>query len=39
MCRRDLNAIPDRAQKEKLTAPYKQLGAIGADDGIIVAWA
>jgi methyl-accepting chemotaxis protein len=34
---KNLNAIPDPAQKEKLTALYKQLGAIGADDGIIAA--
>src|SRR4249919_2413216 len=34
---KNLNAIPDRAQQEKLTALYKQLGAIGADDGIIAA--
>jgi methyl-accepting chemotaxis protein len=34
---KNLNAIPDLAQKEKLTALYKQLGAIGADDGIIAA--
>ena len=34
---KNLNAIPDRTQKEKLSALYKQLGAIGADDGIIAA--
>jgi methyl-accepting chemotaxis protein len=34
---KNLNAIPDRAQHEKLAALYKQLGAIGADDGIIAA--
>src|SRR5262245_39345398 len=34
---KNLNAIPDRPQQEKLTALYKQLGAIGADDGIIAA--
>ncbi len=34
---KNLNAISDRAQHEKLTALYKQLGAIGADDGIIAA--
>src|SRR6478672_5776136 len=34
---KNLNAIPDRAQQEKLTALYKQLGAIGADDGILAA--
>jgi len=34
---KNLNAIEDRAQKEKLTALYKNLGAIGADDGIIAA--
>ena len=34
---KNLNAIADRAQHEKLTALYKQLGAIGADDGIIAA--
>src|SRR5215510_696673 len=34
---KNLTAIPDRPQQEKLTALYKQLGAIGADDGIIAA--
>ena len=34
---KNLNAIPDRPQQEKLAALYKQLGAIGADDGIIAA--
>jgi methyl-accepting chemotaxis protein len=34
---KNLNAISDHAQREKLTALYKQLGAIGADDGIIAA--
>ncbi|HET8974394.1 MAG TPA: hypothetical protein VFN63_14020 [Pseudolabrys sp.] len=34
---KNLNAIPDQAQHEKLAALYKQLGAIGADDGIIAA--
>jgi methyl-accepting chemotaxis protein len=34
---KDLNAISDRAQQQKLTALYKQLGSIGADDGIIAA--
>jgi methyl-accepting chemotaxis protein len=34
---KNLNALPDRLQQEKLTALYKQLGAIGADDGIIAA--
>jgi len=34
---KNLNAIPDRAQHEKLVALYKQLGAIGADDGVIAA--
>ena len=34
---KDLNAITDHAQQQKLTALYKQLGSIGADDGIIAA--
>jgi len=34
---KDLNAIGDRAQQQKLMALYKQLGSIGADDGIIAA--
>ena len=34
---KNLNAIPDRPQQEKLSALYKQLAAIGADDGIIAA--
>ena len=34
---KNLNAIGDRAQREKLLALYKNLGAIGADDGIIAA--
>src|SRR5262245_54383286 len=34
---KNLNAIPDRVQQEKLTALYRQLGAIGADDGIVAA--
>ena len=34
---KNLNAIPDRPQQEKLSALYKHLGAIGADDGIIAA--
>jgi methyl-accepting chemotaxis protein len=34
---KNLNAISDRPQQEKLTALYKQLGAIGADDGIVAA--
>jgi len=34
---KNLNAIADRLQQEKLSALYKQLAAIGADDGIIVA--
>lgn len=32
----NLSAIADPAQQEKLTTLYKQLGDIGADDGIIV---
>jgi methyl-accepting chemotaxis protein len=34
---KNLNAIGDSAQREKLTALYKNLAAIGADDGIIAA--
>jgi methyl-accepting chemotaxis protein len=34
---KNLNAISDRPQQGKLLALYKQLGAIGADDGIIAA--
>ena len=34
---KNLNAITDRAQQGKLVGLYKQLGAIGADDGIIAA--
>lgn len=34
---KNLNAIPDPAQKEKLTGLYNQLGVIGADDGIVAA--
>ena len=34
---KNLNAIADRAQREKLSALYKSLGAIGADDGIVAA--
>ena len=34
---KNLNAISDRAQQQKLSSLYKQLGAIGADDGIIAA--
>ena len=34
---KDLNAITDGAQKQKLIALYKQLGSIGADDGILAA--
>jgi methyl-accepting chemotaxis protein len=34
---KNLNAIGDRAQQQKLTALYRNLGAIGADDGVIVA--
>jgi len=34
---KDLNAITDGAQKQKLMALYKQLGSIGADDGILAA--
>jgi methyl-accepting chemotaxis protein len=34
---KNLSAISDRAQQQKLTALYKQLNAIGADDGIIAA--
>ena len=34
---KNLNAISDRAQQSKLVGLYKQLGAIGADDGVIAA--
>src|SRR6476659_518268 len=34
---KNLNAISDRAQQSKLISLYKQLGAIGADDGILAA--
>jgi methyl-accepting chemotaxis protein len=34
---KNLNAIGDRAQQDKLLALYKQLGAIGSDDGIMAA--
>jgi methyl-accepting chemotaxis protein len=34
---KNLNAIADRAQQDKLMSLYKQLGAIGADDGIVAA--
>jgi methyl-accepting chemotaxis protein len=34
---KNLNAVVDRAQREKLLALYKNLGAIGADDGVIAA--
>lgn len=34
---KNLNAISDRTQQQKLTVLYKQLGSIGADDGIIAA--
>lgn len=34
---KNLNAISDRTQQQKLSSLYKQLGAIGADDGIIAA--
>ncbi len=34
---KNLNAISDRTQREKLIALYNQLGSIGADDGIITA--
>jgi methyl-accepting chemotaxis protein len=34
---KNLNAIGDKAQQEKLLALYKQLGAIGSDDGIMAA--
>jgi methyl-accepting chemotaxis protein len=34
---KNLNSINDRAQQQKLAALYKQLGMIGADDGIIAA--
>jgi methyl-accepting chemotaxis protein len=34
---KNLNAVGDRAQREKLLALYKNLGAIGAEDGVIAA--
>ncbi len=34
---KNLNAISERAQQSKLVGLYKQLGAIGADDGVIAA--
>jgi methyl-accepting chemotaxis protein len=34
---KNLSAISDHAQQHKLTALYKQLSAIGADDGILAA--
>jgi methyl-accepting chemotaxis protein len=34
---KNLNAITDRTYQAKLIALYKQLGAIGADDGVIAA--
>jgi methyl-accepting chemotaxis protein len=34
---KNLSAIGDHAQQHKLTALYKQLSAIGADDGILAA--
>ncbi|HZP70742.1 MAG TPA: methyl-accepting chemotaxis protein [Pseudolabrys sp.] len=34
---KNLDAISDHAQREKLTGLFKQLSAIGADDGIIAA--
>ena len=34
---KNLTAIPDRAQQQKLDSLYKQLGVIGADDGIVAA--
>ena len=34
---KNLNAISDKAQQEKLLALYKQLGTIGSDDGILAA--
>ena len=34
---KNLNAIGDRVQQKKLIALYKNLGAIGADDGVIAA--
>ena len=34
---KNLNAISDRAQQEKLIALYKQLAMIGSEDGIIAA--
>jgi len=34
---KNLNAITDRTYQAKLMSLYKQLGAIGADDGIIAA--
>lgn len=34
---KSLGAIPDAALRDKLTALYKQLASIGADDGIVAA--
>jgi methyl-accepting chemotaxis protein len=34
---KNLSAISDRAQQQKLATLYKQLGAIGAEDGIVTA--
>src|SRR5690349_17116647 len=34
---KSLGAIPDTALRDKLTALYKQLASIGADDGIVAA--
>ena len=34
---KNLNAITDRTHQAKLVTLYKQLGAIGADDGVIAA--
>jgi len=34
---KNLSAIGDHAQQQKLTALYKQLNAIGSDDGILAA--
>jgi methyl-accepting chemotaxis protein len=34
---KNLNAVSDHAQQEKLLALYKQLAAIGSEDGIIAA--
>jgi len=34
---KNLSAISDRAQQQKLATLYKQLGAIGAEDGILTA--